>query len=510
MKSIRRIQKILYAVFRKRNIIFWKISNVVPTPRKAQYAIYNSLDTPMDDPNLTMEEYIRLEEEKARKCRKVFNWQTATYRKIKVSAIVNKEIDFRISFDESDDEDYTVIYDANSFSYKMISVNNLKTNSENDYEKVMPSIPSPEPAINMAPLPPREQRHRFLRVSVFDFGGLPDLMFEGLTARLTMEHRDEFGALLDLDTPRVLQFQLGGARRRMSWREFIVTLGLHTEEEMQTPGFGVYWAGSARQVPEKEDMRDYWIEISSARDFLGTAPSYTLIRDPILRLCHRLIACSIAGRSQAPKKVTVTDLFYLRGMDVGSINVPYLLARYLRLFAVGRKSGAHISVGQFVARLADHFRLLTAEILGGLSVIAPELLVIDMAEIAWVAPGPERQPDAVAGAPAEVDDVPVVNEGGQDDPAPIQAPQQQPPPPPAPSRTMVQRLGRLEEDVQGRFSKWMMTCMTQLMEASGLTYQAFDGSFRGSSSATFERRTRQRTGEASTSTAQQGPLHPDI
>ncbi|GKD13258.1 hypothetical protein Tco_1197665, partial [Tanacetum coccineum] len=38
----------------------------------------------MDDPNLTMEEYIKLEEEKAHKHGKVFNWQTATYGKIRV------------------------------------------------------------------------------------------------------------------------------------------------------------------------------------------------------------------------------------------------------------------------------------------------------------------------------------------------------------------------------------------------------------------------------------------
>ncbi|GKA51888.1 hypothetical protein Tco_0745084 [Tanacetum coccineum] len=38
----------------------------------------------MDNTNLTMEEYIRLEEEKAHKCRKVFNWQTAAYGKIRV------------------------------------------------------------------------------------------------------------------------------------------------------------------------------------------------------------------------------------------------------------------------------------------------------------------------------------------------------------------------------------------------------------------------------------------
>ncbi|GJR77463.1 hypothetical protein Tco_0089828 [Tanacetum coccineum] len=138
----------------------------------------------MDNPNITMEEYIRLEEEKARRRGKVYNWETATYGKIwydddihdlrsvetefpaivfndeltsekalscepTVSSLNNNKIDFRISFDESDDEDYTVIFDKNSFSYKIISVNDLKTDSENDNEKVnMPSFPSPEPTVS--------------------------------------------------------------------------------------------------------------------------------------------------------------------------------------------------------------------------------------------------------------------------------------------------------------------------------------------------------------------------
>ncbi|GKA88449.1 hypothetical protein Tco_0810213, partial [Tanacetum coccineum] len=135
-------------------------------------------------------------------------------------------------------------------------------------------------------------------------------------------------------------------------------------------------ADSARQILNKGDLRDYWIGISSAGYFLGTTTSYTAIRDPILRLCHMLIACSIAGRSQAPEK-----------------------------------SEAHIFGGQFVARLAEHFGLMTAEILVGLTVIAPELLIIDMGELA--------------------------------DPAPVQAPPQ----PPAPTRTMPRRKARLEEDV---------------------------------------------------------------
>ncbi|GJT01441.1 hypothetical protein Tco_0822610 [Tanacetum coccineum] len=270
---------------------------------------------------------------------------------------------------------------------------------------------------------------------------MPELMREGLFARMVMEHHDDAGVvvfisqawgrlfdtsgplvwelileflstlrfgevLLDLDAPDTIQFQLGGARRRLSWKQFILALRLHTGEEIESPSFA----------------RD----ISTNGDFLGPPPSYTLIRDPVLRLCHRMMAHSIAGRSQAPEKVTVTDLFYLRGLDVESVNIPYLLARYLRRFAARRKSGDHISSGQFVARLAKHFRVLTAEILQRLMVITPTLPVIDMAELvrlqicikiddtwAWVALGPERQPDAAAGALEATEDAPVDDEGGQ-------------------------------------------------------------------------------------------------
>ncbi|GJR32871.1 hypothetical protein Tco_1109103 [Tanacetum coccineum] len=139
----------------------------------------------MDNPNITMEEYIILQEEKSLSQGETFNWQTATYGKREyyededdcftnsesefpaivldntinpkealsweptVSPLNDNKIDFGISFDESDDEDYTIIYDENSFSYKIISVDNLKTDSENDNDKVnMPSFLLPEPKFN--------------------------------------------------------------------------------------------------------------------------------------------------------------------------------------------------------------------------------------------------------------------------------------------------------------------------------------------------------------------------
>ncbi|GJS04801.1 hypothetical protein Tco_0321309 [Tanacetum coccineum] len=105
----------------------------------------------MDDPNITMEEYIRIEEEKAR--RRVFNDAftsevTPSYEPT-VSPLNDNKVDFRISFDESDDEDYMVIYDENSFSNKIISFNDLKMDSKNNNDKVnMHSFPTPEPTVN--------------------------------------------------------------------------------------------------------------------------------------------------------------------------------------------------------------------------------------------------------------------------------------------------------------------------------------------------------------------------
>ncbi|GJT68646.1 hypothetical protein Tco_1020126 [Tanacetum coccineum] len=80
------------------------------------------------------------------------------------------------------------------------------------------------------------------------------------------------------DSSELVKYNLASSVRHPTYHEsttdqFILALGLHTAEEMETFGFSSYWAKSAR--------------------------------DPILRLCHRLIACSIAGRSQAPEKVAL-------------------------------------------------------------------------------------------------------------------------------------------------------------------------------------------------------------
>ncbi|GKD10199.1 hypothetical protein Tco_1189884, partial [Tanacetum coccineum] len=63
--------------------------------------------------------------------------------------------------------------------------------------------------------------------------------------------------VLDLDTAGTLQFQLGGVRHCISWREFILALGLHIGEEMETTKFGLYWTESGRQISDKGDLSAY-------------------------------------------------------------------------------------------------------------------------------------------------------------------------------------------------------------------------------------------------------------
>ncbi|GJS76099.1 hypothetical protein Tco_0725980 [Tanacetum coccineum] len=301
----------------------------------------------------------------------------------------------RISFDDSDDEDYTSEYDEEEqnvlyfndlFPFNIIHPDDLKPKKDND-DKEIDIIQSSKVGVN--------------RVHILDFEGLTPDMRQDLAKRMRMVYTGDDGQdIIELRVERLL----GSSNRYL-----LLSLGLHIAEEMAEDGFGAYWLGSERLIPDKGDLSDYWVEVSSGRDFLRGAPSYTYIRDPV------------------------------QSMDRGAANVPYLLAKYLFRHAEGRKSGARLSGDHFIGRLAHHFGLVSDDGLRGLSVMARELPLIDMGELvklnicmeigddwAWVAPGPERQQVATADAPEAVMDGPAVDEDGQAVSALVQTPQQPP------------------------------------------------------------------------------------
>ncbi|GJX66217.1 putative nucleotidyltransferase, ribonuclease H [Tanacetum coccineum] len=98
--------------------------------RRIDY-LYNLLHVTMDNPNITMEEYIKLEEDKARRHAIVFDdaftSEVTPSCEPTISPLNDNKIDFRISFDESDDENYTNEFPAIVYNDALTSKSNFLT-----------------------------------------------------------------------------------------------------------------------------------------------------------------------------------------------------------------------------------------------------------------------------------------------------------------------------------------------------------------------------------------------
>nr|GEU93395.1 hypothetical protein [Tanacetum cinerariifolium] len=178
---------------------------------------------------------------------------------------------------------------------------------------------------------------------------------------------------------------------------------------------------------------------------------------------------------------------------------------------IGRKSGARLSEGHFIGRLAAYFCLVGDQGLRGLSMVVSKFLVIDLHELArlnicsrfgntwdWVASRPERQQAAATGAPGATEDAPSRIDRLEEEVRKLR-------------QTVVGLQGVVKSFIteQTRVSIWMISCMTQLMDASNRTYQAFDNTLASNSRLSYERPVRPRTGDASTFAAPQTDDQPD-
>nr|GFC00653.1 hypothetical protein [Tanacetum cinerariifolium] len=120
-------------------------------------------------------------------------------------------------------------------------------------------------------LPPRDQRHQYRR-------------FKGL------EYSK--GDITDFEETLGKIYGRGGEGDKVRWIQCI--LGRECEANPLQRGSECLLEG---------DLSAYRRGILSEGDFLSIVSSYTVIRDPMLRLYHRLIACSIAGWIQALQKI---------------------------------------------------------------------------------------------------------------------------------------------------------------------------------------------------------------
>ncbi|GJW44876.1 hypothetical protein Tco_0073675 [Tanacetum coccineum] len=391
----------------------------------------------MDDPNITMEEYIRLEEEKASKRGKVFNWETAKYGRIwydedvhdlrsvenifpaivfndsltsdetlscepTVSSL-NDEIDFRILFDDSDYEDYTI----RRLAFRL----------------------DPKRCIRDGDCASKRARD--------DIG-------RRLTGFITR--------FLRVDLWR---FEAGFAEMDRGW-SFCLELSFFSSVSDDGIGMGVRY--------EDDEER-------SGSEGYATDCSLT----------------TFSGMGADTEKVVLLHHYGLGVMMVGGLSV-VARGKICVCLGVGLHSfhGMSLFSSNICFEIGDDWAWVALE---------------DTERQAWLFGG-TCAPRALLWRMLHT----VVVEEVQADPETCTSQPQHAIPPlrirsgTSAATTTTSCCGTLRGLVersmpdQGRFSTWMISCMTRLLEASGQTFQAFDGTFWGSSPAVFQRRTRIKPG----------------
>ncbi|GJS98323.1 hypothetical protein Tco_0819493 [Tanacetum coccineum] len=480
----------------------------------------------------------QLEEEKSHRHGRVFNWKTATYGKIRVdddlydlrskeaeflaividdtftpqdalpcksqvSIPVNDEIDFRISFDESDDEDYTIIYDKNLFSYKMISVNNLKTDSENDNEKAgIPSFPLPKPTTSYVDDLDffKDFENEFPAIFYNDAQtSKSDLLTNPI---LSPKHIDEFN--LNDETP-VSEYDEEG--QNIMYFDDLLPFNiirpddLKSEKDNNNNNIDIIQSSEGSKITHRSNtITD---TIRDKIDKIFDEESFVLELNVNIGLEYS--DADIADFKERLERIYNREIHRVQVVDF--LGMPELMmdGLFARMVMEHRDDAGEarrrLIWRQFILALGLHTK--------------EEMESLGFARTSAFLHFDQRS--GVKTLPSVAQDAPAVDEGGQADPTLVQAPL----PPPAPARTMPQRMARVEEDVHeirgalteqrevidvmardfSRFSTWAVTSLARMMDRAGVAYVPYSETH-----VPYQRRrVRQRTGEASTSAAQQDP-----
>ncbi|GKC03668.1 hypothetical protein Tco_0995278 [Tanacetum coccineum] len=149
---------------------------------------------------------------------------------------------------------------------------------------------------------------------------------------------DEVCADDELQTKKIIKSRLGGHAHNLTLLEFARRLGLYQAVELEEEGFNVYFKGGLRN-DDNFNAHDYWLSISR-EDNLGLSRSHTsTIRNPILRVIHKMITYGLCQRTTGYDKIQKNDLWLLSMFDARHQNVyanfAWVIARWMKRNGAG-------------------------------------------------------------------------------------------------------------------------------------------------------------------------------
>nr|GEY56496.1 hypothetical protein [Tanacetum cinerariifolium] len=151
---------------------------------------------------------------------------------------------------------------------------------------------------------------------------------------------DEVCADDELQTKKIIKFRLRGRAYNLTLLEFARSLGPYQAVELEEEGFNVYFEGGLCD-DEHFNAQDYWLSISREEN-LGLSRSHTsTIRNPILKVIHKMITYSLS----------------------------WVIARWMKRKGAGTQKESQIFCGQFISKIARKCKVLTEDVVRTLSAL---------------------------------------------------------------------------------------------------------------------------------------------
>nr|GEW54258.1 retrotransposon Orf1 [Tanacetum cinerariifolium] len=183
---------------------------------------------------------------------------------------------------------------------------------------------------------------------------------------------DEVCADDELQPKKIIKFRLGRRAYSLTLLEFARRLGLYLAIELEEDGFNVYFERGLRN-DDNFNAQDYWLSISQD-DNLGLSRSHpSTIRNPILRVIHKMITYGLCQRTTGYDKVQKNVLWLLSMFDArhqnGYANVAWIITGWMKRKGFGTQKESQICCGQFILKLARKCRVLTEDMVRSLSAL---------------------------------------------------------------------------------------------------------------------------------------------
>ncbi|GKD05472.1 hypothetical protein Tco_1180446 [Tanacetum coccineum] len=174
----------------------------------------------------------------------------------------------------------------------------------------------------------------------------------------------------ELQLKKIIKFRLGGRAHSLTLLEFAQRLRLYQEVNLEEEGFNVYFEGGLRS-DDNFNAQDYWLSLSQ-EDNLGLSRSHTsTIKNPILRVIHKMITYGLCQMTTGYDKIQKNDLWLLSMFDArhqnGYANVAWVIARWMKRKGAGTQKESQICCGQFISKIARKCRVLTEDVVRSLS-----------------------------------------------------------------------------------------------------------------------------------------------